>query len=472
MSTPIGSIEFLVKFDTLSNSFKDAMIGAINDSDLDFDTSKLDDIKTAVDYIEWNVRTRLRTPFSGDYGQFLAAAPGQISWLQEEETIKALTAKLLKWKGDKPLLPKREGEESEEYRARIREVAELILNRAAGEIVNALDEDFGRQTFMKDPQRFIHFQNLIQEAIDGKLAYLIKEVVKKEIPETEVKSVFKQYMKDMGAKMYPDEKDFWRITTQIGLGEEGKVLGKGLGGFLDVMKELGISKEAWEAIGQLDPGKIRAAPTSLREFSESLYKEYTIPVGSIIPNIVTNLMLDIAKKGGTDLGTITNVASATGRVRTDILGDILESEAEKLFEDLPERMEGKFAEELIADFKKYFTALHGWAPITAEMARVFTEAKAYGEELTGRPARGLRAAPLGGADYLITILDRFQKIFIPDPDELADPQEQMKRDFFIIAEELKKVALGMATGDDIEEQTDKLTEIIEAMESSGEDEDL
>ena len=74
MSTPIGSIEFLVKFDTMADSFKDALKDALKSTDLDLDSSDITDIKNSVEWIRWNVATRLRTPFTGDYAQAAVAA--------------------------------------------------------------------------------------------------------------------------------------------------------------------------------------------------------------------------------------------------------------------------------------------------------------------------------------------------------------------------------------------------------------
>lgn len=477
MSVPIGSIEFLVKFDTMSGSFKDALKDAMKDIDLDVEGANIDKIQEDLQWLRWNIATRLRTPLSVDYGVTAVAAPAHVEWAQKEETVKRLAAQLMEWKGEVPLVPRREDEEDEEYTARVRKAAKVILDEYSAELVKILDPETGRDIFLTDPRRYIHISNMLREAIEGTWPNLIKDAVQKLFPETKVKVAAAQMLRVGGAEVHEREKLQSDVEREFGLGGRGLEI-TSAEDLIASMKRERISVEALKSIFELKPKDYGKASQDLKDFAKTLYEDYTIKVGAQLPNIILRLLqqqAELAAVGGDLEADVEKFWGRTGQ-RVDIMGWVLKENRKQFYELLRETLPEEEAEELIEEMKDFFKpVLEGGTggevyPFGQELKTFYTEAKAAREVKLGKEPKGLRGAIFGAAPYLMNVIDKLTQATIPEMEELVGKEDLLNKD---IAELIKVLRAGLeAMGDDISGDLADVKETLDSLESSGGDNNL
>ena len=467
MSTPIGSIEFLVKFDTMSDSFKDALKEALEDADMDFgDADSLKEIKEAVEYIRWNVRTRLRTPFTGDYRQARVAAPGQYNWLLEEGTINELAQKLINWKGGVPVIPQKEGEDDEDYTKRVEHAAKVILQQYGGKLLKILDPKSGYGYFMNDPKGFIHIQNMLNEAISGTWSNLIKDTIQKLFPESMVKKVSAGLLRSSGATVYEGEKQWSDVTKEFGLGTTPLA---GPGDVETMMQDLDVLPAVLEEIYSLDPKDFPKASDELKQFAKDIYEGYSIKVNAQLPNIVLLLIKYWAEQARSEAPTeaekdAIDIGKFWGRTgkRPDIFGWLLEENKEKFYKMIRQRLKPDDAETFIAKMEAVFEDSEIFV-ILEELKTYFTASKAQREIKLGRLRESLRASFFAGEDVPMgmTIIDLVNEKVLPKIEEVTGEKEQMVEDTKIAFDQIIRM---LAMVPDIPEETTK--KIIEQVEDA------
>ena len=75
-ASPIGSVEFIVKFDSMQSSFVDALKEAMKD--VEIETGADPQLTSKIDEILDNLRNRLRGIWTGDRLQFLETAKPEL----------------------------------------------------------------------------------------------------------------------------------------------------------------------------------------------------------------------------------------------------------------------------------------------------------------------------------------------------------------------------------------------------------
>ena len=89
-ASPIGSVEFIVKFDSMQKGFVDALKEAMKD--VEIETGADPQLTSKIDEILDSLRNRLRGIWTGDRAQFLETARAEVAQLEKTETKEGLAS--------------------------------------------------------------------------------------------------------------------------------------------------------------------------------------------------------------------------------------------------------------------------------------------------------------------------------------------------------------------------------------------
>jgi len=239
MSVPIGSIEFLVNFDTMSSEFKDALKDALEKADISFPEEVKNDIKT----IKYNIQNRLRGLFTRDRLQYLATAPPEIKATQTKEFIGEIQKVLMGSPTGKRLFPVKPDEKPEEYLARMEKTAKTLANRYGEFLVKAFkDEDF----FNKEIGKIIALQSAHQDALKGDHQHLVQKIM--EMLLTEKKDwevIMKDKLEGLGIEFSKEQKKWAYTKEEIGKGE---TLIESTDQLIEEIQKMNLTKEQFKSI--------------------------------------------------------------------------------------------------------------------------------------------------------------------------------------------------------------------------------
>ena len=271
MSTPIGSLEFIVKFDSMQDQFVDALKDALEQAELDFDSETITKIEEDVSEIKYNIRNRLRGTISSNRAQLEAVGIPELRFLAEEANIQAFADILERSKTGKRLYGKQQGETEKEHRARLFESAQTTFGTLGWYIGQA----------MEDPK--FHAKNigkikLMQRAIDMAMETSWENMITltgQMIDETEMKKHYHDWLSRRGAKFASGERRWERLTRPIGSGLDP--LTQDI--FFEELAQLDLTPEQAEEIIHGKP-KVLDDPKIVSELMSWL-KKFTIPAGKI-----------------------------------------------------------------------------------------------------------------------------------------------------------------------------------------------
>ncbi|MBD3352112.1 MAG: hypothetical protein GF364_11550, partial [Candidatus Lokiarchaeota archaeon] len=137
-ASPIGSVEFIIKFDSMQDSFAKVLRDALKETGRGRGAGEGGSggsrLESKVDELVFNVRSRLRQPFSGEWSNFLLNAEPHQRWAQKKETRKKLREWFLSEDVGKNMLSRGKDESTEKYKKRLNETVDSILDGYISEL--------------------------------------------------------------------------------------------------------------------------------------------------------------------------------------------------------------------------------------------------------------------------------------------------------------------------------------------------
>lgn len=281
-ASPIGSVEFIVKFESLQGSFVNALKEAFEEADIDFgdtDPKKLDEIL-------YNLRNRIRQPFTGDRLNFVMEAQQHKTLFEKQETKEQLAAWFATEEVGKRMLPPGEEEDPEDYKERVMKTSGSFLDAIVNMIETGIDDpDFWK----KHAIDFVDISAGFTAALKGNWNYLMRNVFTKVIKESELEKIGREAARAGGFKHIwtpAGQKRASKLLEQIGTeevveGGDPKKRITNFGEFMEaMMKTLSQErfKEEVEKAGGATPGM---SPEEKQAFLDKFY----VDIGVEIPNI-------------------------------------------------------------------------------------------------------------------------------------------------------------------------------------------
>jgi len=444
MSTPIGSIEFLVKFDTLSDSFKDAMKDAINDSDIEFDTDDITQIKDDISYIRWNIATRLRQPFGIDYRAARVQAVPELNFTQEEDSAREFAQKLRGFGGSRPAISQGEDESDEDYEERSMLIARKVLDEYAFKLIKLLKPG-GKEYWLDNQKSIRHLQNIINEAMRGSWDFVQKDLLSKLIDErTILTDAAVDWLESIGFEAFKSQKRWSTITREFG--EGGVTPITSTKEIIKAFQEEGITEDILKEIEALSPKKDKGkASPELRAFAERLRENRTFGPNAQLPNILLWLMEEFEKaEEGEDF---VEFWGKIGRGKfPDLMIKGFKDKLEQHMRGLEIDLTDKETAEMREKMEEAFTTSDIFLDLM-ELGSYYPKSKQIREELLGRERVSLRGRVSGGSDvdFGIDLTEWIKDRLIPqlmddlDLDEEGDREENAR----LIVGELLKQASGL-----------------------------
>lgn len=185
-ASPIGSVEFIVKFETMGGSFVKALTEAFKEADFDLggavDTKKLDEIL-------FNLRTRIRQPFTGERLNFLREAVPHKTFFEDPSTRKSLEEWFLTETVGKRMLPKGEGEEQDAYDERLKKTVDSFMDSAVSMIEKGVKN---KDYWQKHAIDFVDISSGFTEALKGNWNFLMRNVFRKVMKEHQLEDVLRE----------------------------------------------------------------------------------------------------------------------------------------------------------------------------------------------------------------------------------------------------------------------------------------
>ncbi|NHJ40121.1 MAG: hypothetical protein FK731_08825, partial [Asgard group archaeon] len=228
MSAPIGSIEFLVKFDTMSTSFRKALEDALKGMPVGgtteegeggglFPTQKLQDLEDQLGIIRFNLETRARAPLGGDWAKFmLTQRLSEITYAKTEEAKEKTLASIRYSPTGKRYFGQREDETEEEWLERTEKLSELALKKYEENLEKAGDQAFYERIRRKLPQ----WQAFLQAATEGDREQFLKFFIEQLIPETFLEEQLRTRLGKALIEIGAGQKRAYRIKIPLGEEEE------------------------------------------------------------------------------------------------------------------------------------------------------------------------------------------------------------------------------------------------------------
>jgi len=279
MSSPIGTIELLVKFDSMKTSFVDAMKEAINKSDLGEGAPGVD-LSDKLDSIIGEIRL-LRVPLTGSFTQLLHAMSGRYEWLKPggefREKFKSAAVQY-------ETLQKKLGVyglETEEIEDVAGEFADVIANKYLDTLKKVIKA--GPAAYALEFKRFIDIESYMEEALRGSHQFTIEYVLKKLFKEWEVREETMEKITSEGIFAEQIERWWWRASKRIGISIPGTtetLERSGFSGINQALMELGATPAQIRQIMTGPPTAIEDPELIdfLRNFLDNFYIEKGTPV--------------------------------------------------------------------------------------------------------------------------------------------------------------------------------------------------
>jgi len=372
-ASPIGSVEFIVKFDTMQGSFVDAMKEAFKDADIDFEADTK--LTSKVDEILHNIRYRLRTPFSGSYEQFLATAIPEIEFARTEKAITDFASALR----SKQMVIKIPEESTEDYIGRSKESAEVIFDHWIKMMEKSLkDESFYR----KNENKLINLQGALGQAMTGSWEYMVRTFVNQVLTETEVEASIRARMGEYGLEPIGQKRLWSRVEEKVQkVGATVPITRER--DFMKALSETELTSQQIKEIIEWDPQEWKQIPPDVKtELNKILNKYYIEAWETQIPNAILRVWQEEVGASGSFTGEL-KIAEYGGKLH-DVLNIITENQVENLTKFLEEFDVGE--EEIAKIIGAVETQMRehgGWALLPWEGKIAGTMAKWFKKGLAG-----------------------------------------------------------------------------------------
>lgn len=372
-ASPIGSVEFIVKFDTMQSSFVNAMKEALKGVDIELGTdSKLD---SKVDEILQNIRYRLRTPFSGDYEQFRASGVAEIEFAKSEKAISDFASVLR----SKQMVIKKPEESTEEHIKRSKEASETIFDHWIAKIEKSLtDETF----FRKNKNKLINLQGAIGQAMAGSWDYMTRVFVDQVLTEREVEASIRKRMGEYGLEPIGTKRLWSRVEQKIQKpGATTQI--KTERGFMKALSETQLTPAQIKEVVEWDPQQVKSiSPDVKKQLNRVLNKYFLNAMDVQIPNAVLKVWKEEVEKSGWFSGEL-KIAKHGGKLH-DILNIINKDQIGNLKKFLKDFDVGEEEiDKMIKAVEQQFTEFGGFALLPWEGKIAGGLAKWFKKKLAG-----------------------------------------------------------------------------------------
>jgi len=281
-ASPIGSVEFIVKFDSMQSGFVNALKEAMKDLDLDAGadpqlTSKIDEILN-------NLRNRLRSMWTGNRKQFLTSAVADIEHNQDLQTIKSVAKDIII---GKKVIKEEDYKTPEEFQAKAESMAAKYLDNWSLMIQKAIND---KAYWEKNKSFLITHQARIQAGLNlGRWPSGTLDAFRQIIREFSLEAKYKKIAKEEKFEI-STQKHMAAIPFEIDI-TEGEGPKKKIVDFetlSDALSRRDIKKEELDKAMALKPGKGLEEYSRIKEVTEDMLKDYIIVKGSHLPNIFAN----------------------------------------------------------------------------------------------------------------------------------------------------------------------------------------
>jgi len=434
-ASPIGSVEFIVKFETMQGSFIKAMKEAIKDADITID-GKADD-SAKIDEILDNIRYRLRTPFSGDYEQFRSVGIPEIEFAKSEKAINDFASALR----SKNMVIKTPEESQENYIKRSKDAAEVLFNHWISMIENSMkDESF----FRKNQTKLVNLQGAIGQAMQGSWEYMVRTFVDQVLTETELEESIRKRLNEYGLAPAGNKRLWSRMETSlIKPGATTQI--KSEKDLMKALSETTLTAEQIKEVIEWDPGEATKMAPDVKEQLMRILNKYFVDAWDVqIPNAILNVW----KEGLMTADWLSEdfkIAKAGGKVH-DVLNIIVKDQIENFTKFLKDFDVGEEqVEKIISSVEKQMDELGGWALLPWEGKIAGSIAKWFKKKLAGYDESLMLTfagiGPTGGIGG-ISSTKLLENVETMSKEELKNfiMEERQKREQFQIIDILNRIA--------------------------------
>lgn len=448
-ASPIGSVEFIVKFESMQKEFVDALKEAIKDADIEIEGGGFDNKK--LDEILYNLRYRLRSPWSGDYKQFMSSALPEMEFAKSKEAISDFASALR----SKKMIPKKAEESEEEYVKRSEESASALFGAWIDKIESAIKDE---SIFKKEKNKLINLQGAIQQAMAGSWEYMIRTFVEQVLTESELEEKFRRILTEYGFNVLGNKR-LWSRTESLFQKPGSTTPIKSESDLMKALGETSLSGEEIKEILEWDPGEYHKMPEEYKtELKRVLNKYYINAMEAQIPNAILKVWQDYLKSEGW-LGGEENLISATGGKIHDVINIIVDDQLKNFEKFLKDYDVGE--EEIERILKKTSEQIteQGWGILPWEGKISGSLAKWFKKKLTGYdPTIGLTFSAVGPSGMLggissTKLIESMEKMSKEDIIELIKQKTEEKREIEILTL-LREIA----------EDTDKINDLKDMIE--------
>ena len=394
-ASPIGSVEFIVKFETMQGSFIKAMKEGLKNADINIEKDSTDSAK--IDEILYNIRYRLRTPFTGNFDQFRAAALAEIEFARSKGATSDFASALR----SKNMVIKKSGENEEEYKKRSEETASILFTRWIKMMEDAIKDP---KYYEKNKNKFTNLQGAIQQAMSGSWEYMVRTFVDQIVNESEVQEAMKNRLREFGFDVSSTERS-WGLSTKTIRKPGAQKEIKTEEDLLEALGSINLSPEQIKELTSWDPQQWKKVPQEMQDEVIKMLDDYWVhsmnekaPIPRTILRIWQNYMMKKADWWADESGI--DIAKG-GDIRHDALNLIKKAQINSFKKflqeyDVDENEINQIVEKMEEEVKKY-----GWALLPWEGKVVGTLAKWRVEKLKGRdPNIGATFALAGPTGFL------------------------------------------------------------------------
>ena len=445
-ASPIGSVEFIVKFDSMQGSFVDALKEAMKD--VEIETGADPQLTSKIDEILDNLRNRLRGIWTGDRLQFLETAKPELKNIKAPETVTQVGL----MGRNKELVERLDEESEEDWIKRSENMARDMLDNWALMVEKAIkDPDYWEQ----NKRRLVTYQGAMQSGLGlGNWERLSRDMFKQILKEFSMEEAFKKMAEKEGfALIIQKAMSKVPVTIDETQGEGEKKLIEDYTDLSNILAKKGIDPDEFQKAMSISPSKFKTLSADFRLAVNDILKDYIIPEATKIPNVILHIWRDFLEKtkeefpikgaGGIrpDLSFIvknTKESAERARKTLEVAGvneekitEMLDK-AKKAFGLEPEEEFGTKSEGMEVEIKIQETELEKNAEAKAEAALLLDKLK-----LLRSGIEGMTPEEVVDLEKEEAKLKEFMKEITQQRREIL---ESTKQDFFVFVADFKNFA--------------------------------
>jgi hypothetical protein len=292
--SPIGSVEFIVKFDTMQGGFVDALKKALKDVDLG-GVSVDPKLTSKIDEILFNLRNRLRGIWTGDRLQFLETAKPELEHIRSKQVMEQVGTMAR----NKNIVEQLSGESEKAWIQRSEETARDMLDNWALMVEKAVkNQDY----FEKNKRRLITYQGAMESGLGlGNWERLSRDMFKQILKEFKMEKAFKKMAEEVGFGIIT-QKAMAPVPITIderGKGKDEKFI-EDFGQLTDALAKKGVDPLELQKAMDISPTNFKDLTLEFRTAVEGLLEDYIIPEASKIPNVILHIWREFLGESAED----------------------------------------------------------------------------------------------------------------------------------------------------------------------------